>query len=167
MKKISEILERGLAYFLAFLMGTMVVDVTWQVASRYLLGSPSSFTEELARYLMIWIGLVGAAYAFRKRSHLSLDLIMQGAGPVRKRWLIRFSYGVSLLFALSVMVVGGATLVGMTLELNQSSAALSLPIGLVYSCIPISGVLITWFALEAFIYPERICPDILAEGAKI
>ncbi len=155
MKQISKKLEGGLAIALAFLMGLMVVDVTWQVLTRFILTDPSSYTEELARFLLMWIGLVGAAYAFRKHSHLSLNLIMLSASPERKRLLVRFSQSMCFLFSASVMVFGGAKLMLLTLSLEQISPALNIPIGYVYSCIPISGLLICWFALDAIIDPEE------------
>jgi len=55
-------IDKTLANFLVIIMTLMVINVLWQVASRFILGSPSSFTDELARYLMIWIGILGAAY---------------------------------------------------------------------------------------------------------
>lgn len=155
MNKISEHLERGLAIFLAFLMGLMVVDVTWQVLTRFILTDPSSYTEELARFLLMWIGLVGAAYAYRKHSHLSLNLIMLSASEQKKRWLVRFAQAVCFIFAASAMVFGGLKLMSLTLTLNQISPALNIPMGYVYSCIPISGLLICWFALDAFVNPEE------------
>ena len=46
---------------LATLMGLLVIDVIWQVSTRFILNNPSSFTDELARFLLIWLGLLGAA----------------------------------------------------------------------------------------------------------
>lgn len=149
------ILEKCLAYLLAFLMGLMVVDVTWQVLTRFILTDPSSFTEELARFTLIWIGLMGAAFAFRRHSHLSLNLIMNKASEQKKRLLVRFSHLMCFLFAASVMVFGGVKLMSLTLSLNQISPALNIPIGYVYSCIPLSGLLICWFAFEAILHPEE------------
>ena len=55
-------IDKGLEFFLVFIMSILVIDVLWQVTSRYILSSPSSFTDELAGYLLIWVGLFGAAY---------------------------------------------------------------------------------------------------------
>ena len=57
-----KIIDKGLELSLIFLMAFLVVDVLWQVLSRYILVSPSSVTDELAGYLLIWVGLLGAAY---------------------------------------------------------------------------------------------------------
>lgn len=160
MKKISHHLEQALAALLVGLMGVMVIDVTWQVLTRFVLANPSSFTEELARFLLMWIGLMGAAYAYRKHSHLSLDLLLQSASNTRKVILLRIIHCVSFTFAATAMVYGGTQLMALTLSLKQTSASLGVPMGYVYSCIPLSGILICWFALDNIFHPQPIAlPD--------
>lgn len=154
MQQISALLETGLAYFLAFLMAAMVLDVTWQVFTRFVMDNPSSYTEEIARFLLIWIGLLGAAYAYRKHSHLSLDLLIHKLDQQQQRLLTRFIQLFTIAFAGSAMVFGGVELMRLTMELNQMTAATNIPMGYVYSCIPLSGLLICWFALEFFLTPE-------------
>ena len=68
-----KIIDKGLELSLIFLMAFLVVDVLWQVLSRYILVSPSSVTDELAGYLLIWVGLLGAAYVSGKNEHLAID----------------------------------------------------------------------------------------------
>ena len=75
MTKLKEIIDKVLAWIVIVVMAVLVIDVLWQVFTRFILRDPSSFTEELARYLMIWVGLLGAAYAAGKRMHLAVDLL--------------------------------------------------------------------------------------------
>ena len=56
-----KIIDKGLELSLIFLMAFLVVDVLWQVLSRYILVSPRSVTDDVAGYLVIWVGWVGAA----------------------------------------------------------------------------------------------------------
>lgn len=72
-----KIIDKSLEAILIFLMAFLVVDVLWQVTSRYVLASPSSVTDELAGYLLIWVGLLGAAYVSGCNEHLSIDLLLQ------------------------------------------------------------------------------------------
>ena len=51
----------------------MVINVLWQVFTRFFTATPSSFTDELARYLMIWLGILGAAYVAGKNEHVAID----------------------------------------------------------------------------------------------
>ena len=69
------------------LMSVLVVDVLWQVISRYLLSSPSSFTDELAGFLLIWVGVLGAAYVAGRKEHLAIDILVQRSPPARQRRL--------------------------------------------------------------------------------
>ena len=142
-----RIVDRLLSGALVLLVGAMVVSVTWQILSRYLFVVPAAWTEELARFLLIWIGMLGAAYAYRRRSHLGLDLLPGKLGGTGKASLNIVTHFVCLSFAAVVLVVGGGSLVTMTWELRQYSAAMGLPIAFVYVVIPASGVLICLFAL--------------------
>ena len=74
--KVREVIEKALEWLLVFLMSVLVLDVLWQVFSRYILSSPSSYTDELAGFLLIWVGLFGAAYVAGKREHLAIDLLL-------------------------------------------------------------------------------------------
>jgi len=138
--------ERSLGHLLVVLMAVMVVDVSWQVISRYLLRDPSSFTEELAGFLLIWIGLLGAAYALRTRAHLGIGLLVDGLTGAARRWATVLSHSLVLLFALTVMVGGGLRLVQLAFQLQQISAAMGIRMGYVYLALPLSGLLMTLFS---------------------
>ena len=141
-----KLIDKLLSIVLISLMALMVLDVTWQISTRFLTDSPSSWTEELARFLLIWIGLLGAAWAYRQRAHLGLSYLVDKQSAQNQKWLAIFSYLASALFALTVMVYGGSQLVQLSLELNQLSASLGWKIGYVYMVIPASGLLITFYA---------------------
>lgn len=74
-------LNRVLELFLVILMSVLVIDVLWQVFSRYMLSSPSSFTDELAGFLLIWVGVLGAAYVSGRKEHLAIDILIQKSPP--------------------------------------------------------------------------------------
>lgn len=158
MNAVMNLFEKYLGYFLMILMAAMVLDVTWQVLTRFILPTPSSFTEELARFLLIWIGLLGAAYAYRTGAHLGLDLLTANLEPVRKRRVAIVANAVCFIFSALVMVYGGISLMSLMLELGQTSSALQVPIGYVYSVLPISGILICIFAVYNIITPGAHLP---------
>ena len=141
-KTIDKLLELALI----ILMGANVLNVLWQVFTRFVLKDPSSFTEELARYLLIWVGLLGASYAAGKKMHLAIDVVLQTLKNKKKIWAEIGIQVFIFLFSFSVMVVGGLRLVTITLNLNQISAALRIKIGYVYLVLPISGLLIMFYA---------------------
>ncbi len=149
MDRVVRILDVVLKNVLILLMVALVAAVSWQVISRYVFSSPSSWTEEVARFLMIWIGLLGAAYAFRTRVHLGLDLLPKKLMGRSAEILKLFTLLVVFLFSVTVLIVGGGNLVALTWELKQYSAVLGLPIAFVYSVIPTAGLLICLYAIVA------------------
>ena len=143
-KKVDKILE----IFLILIISVLVIDVLWQVTSRYVLNSPSSFTDELAGFLLIWVSLFGAAYVTGKKEHLAIDLMLQNASPKRQKILETIINVCIVLFALFVLVIGGIWLVYTRFALEVKSAALQLPLGYVYIVLPISGLLILFYSVD-------------------
>ncbi|WP_291781193.1 TRAP transporter small permease [Cecembia sp.] len=140
-------LDKLVAGSLIVLMGIMVVNVTWQVVSRYVFQNPSSFTDELARYMLIWLGMLGAAYVAGQDQHLAIDILPQKLFGKARAKLMILIYSLVLLFAVLVMVLGGSNLVYITYILGQKSATLQLPLAYVYSIIPISGLLVAYYQI--------------------
>lgn len=126
----------------------MVINVLWQVFSRYISGSPSSFTDELSRYLMIWVGILGAAYVSGKDMHVAIDYLPSKLNEKSQKWLAKFVHLVVILFALFAFVIGGIRLVYISLTLGQTSPALGMPLAIVYLVIPLSGLLIIYYKLS-------------------
>lgn len=155
MSALIRIVDAVLTRFLIVLMLCLVGSVLWQVISRYIFASPSSWTEEVARFLLIWISLMGAVYAFRTGMHLGLDVLPKKFEGRKAFALKVFSLALVMLFSATVLVAGGISLVSLTWELKQYSAVLGLPMAYVYSVIPASGALICIYALAA-LADERI-----------
>jgi len=145
MTGITRLVDAFLKYLITSVFFVLVICVVWQVFSRYVLGTPSTFTDELARFLFMWVALVGAAYTLGQRRHLAIDLLslkLTGtAAAVLKLFVILAVGG----FAALVMVYGGAQLVAKTLSTGQVSPALRVPMGYVYCAIPLAGVIILYY----------------------
>ncbi len=141
-------LDKILEWLLIGIFSLLVIDVLWQVISRYVLTSPSSFTDELAGYLLIWVGLLGAAYVAGKNEHLAIDLLVQKSKPKRKLILYIIIYSVIGLFAIFVLIIGGTWLVYTRFYLNVYSAALQLPLGYVYIVLPLGGLLVLYYTID-------------------
>lgn len=146
-----NLLDKLLKGLVTSCMALMVVVVTWQVVSRYAMGDPSPWTEEVARMLLIWVGLLGGVYAYREKAHLGLDLLYQKVGTIGKRRLEIITDVSCGLFALAVLIVGGGSLVQLTWELKQTTAVLGIPMAWVYSVLPLSGVLIVFYSLASLL----------------
>lgn len=136
--------KQGMSYVLARLCTLLLVMMTllvlWQVFSRYVLNAPSSFTEELVRYFLIWTGFIGAAYAFSTREHMALTFLRDKLPTDKIRLVTIIVDAIILIFALSILVVGGIKLA--VAAKMEYSALLGIPRSLVYAMAPISGVFI-------------------------
>ena len=175
MAKLKKFLDRCLEALVMVVVAVLVIDVLWQVVTRF--GSkvapwitshewngrlasfavnltkgiqPSSWTEELATFLLIWVALLGSAVALGRGAHLGIDYFVSKL-PERTRMRTElFVFACVSLFSLLVMVCGGIHLVTRTLALDQTSPALQLPIGYVYLAVPISGAFLVLYSLLGF-----------------
>jgi TRAP-type C4-dicarboxylate transport system permease small subunit len=145
MKGFREKLDWVLGRVLILIMALMAINVLWQVFSRYILGTPSSFTDELARFLMIWVGILGAAYVSGRNMHVAIDVLPTKCNATTQRSLKQLVRLLIALFCFFGLVVGGARLVYVTYVLEQYSPALGVPLAVVYLVIPLSGVLIIFY----------------------
>ena len=140
-------LDEALKRLLIGLMAAIVGVVCWQVVSRFILGEPSSMTEEISRTLLLWIGMLGAALAYRTGQHLGLDIVTSKFTPQWQRRVALLLTALVVLFALAVMVGGGGSLVQLTFELNQMSAALGIRVAWIYLAIPLAGFLSAFYGI--------------------
>lgn len=148
MKQIRSQLDKIIELLLVSILSAMVINVLWQIITRYFSASPSSFSDELARYLMIWLGLIGSAYVSGKKEHVSIDYFLKKLNH-KKRVLLNRIIGFTILFfAFFVMIIGGGHLVFVTIKLEQLSPSLQIPLGFVYSVIPLSGLIIIFYQIS-------------------
>ncbi len=147
MQKLTYTITRTLEIMLIVLMSAIVIDVTWQIFTRFILRDPSSFTEELAGFLLVWIGLLGASYALHTRAHLGIDILVAKLDGLKKQFAEVLVYSVVLLFALFILLIGGLKLVKLTYVLNQISPAIGIPMWYIYLALPLTGMLMMFYSL--------------------
>ncbi len=147
MDRIFQKTVKRIEFLLVVIFALLVMDVLLQVFSRYILNTSFSFTEEFARFSLIWLTILGAAYLNAKREHLSMDFLYQKFSKTTQKKVSIFIEVCIFLFALIVMVVGGFNLVYTTLYLEQLSGTLEIPLGYVYAILPCSGLLIMCFSV--------------------
>ena len=147
MQQIKHHIDKLLSRLLVIIFAVLIVDVVWQVFSRYVLDRSFSFTEELARYALIWLSLLGAAYLNGQREHLSMDYFLMRCSPATKARRQRVIELLMLLFSLLVLVIGGGILVYTSFDLGQRTAAMDISLGWIYLVVPVSGLLIAFYSL--------------------
>jgi len=146
--RFKRILDTMLEWLVILVVMVLVIDVLWGVFTRFLLNSPSRWTEEIARLLLIWVALLGAAVAYGRNEHLGFDYLVEQLDPAVKELLALVSKCIVIAFALLVMVYGGFILVSETIAANQVTPALGLKMGYAYLALPVSGVFMAIYGVE-------------------
>lgn len=132
-------------------MTIMLVAVVWQVFSRFVLKSPSTVTDEISSFSLIWVGLLGAAYATGQHLHLAIDLLPEKLVQKNAAFYDGFVYLMVFIFSFLVMIVGGVQLCHLSFKFEQASASLNIPLGAIYLIVPFSGLLICYFSIDSFL----------------
>ncbi|MFO7726043.1 MAG: TRAP transporter small permease [Oceanipulchritudo sp.] len=145
---------RGLEIVVGSILALLLFDVLLGVFTRFIIGEQTRWTEEVAIYLLIWVSLLGAAVAYADNAHLGVDYFVEKLHPDVRALSQRIVHVIVGLFSLFALVIGGTKLVVQTLEGGQVSAALGIPVGIVYAAVPISGLFFILFAFEAAIAPR-------------
>jgi TRAP-type C4-dicarboxylate transport system permease small subunit len=145
MTAVKGALDRALTLVCVVLFAALVLDVTWQVFSRQVLGSPSGWSEELAKYLFIWLGLFGAALVFGERGHVAMDIVVRRL-PRAAQVVLAVVVQLAILAFTGLALLWGGFLVSQ-LAWNQNLTGLPITVGPLYLALPISGALIAFYTL--------------------
>lgn len=146
MKAMSKVLNRTLAGICVVLFALLVVIVVWQVVSRQVLNTPQAWTEELSRYVFVWLGLFAAALVFSERGHIAVDFVARRTGPAAQRTIAIVIQLLVIAFAAVILIYGGWRVAGGAWE--QALSSLPVTLGQMYTVMPITGVLIVFYAVD-------------------
>ena len=142
-ERVSTTCNRYAEYLLLLLGVAMTTTVILQVFCRYALNHSLFLSEELARYLLVWLTFIGATVAYRRNMHPGVDFLFKRLERKNRDRIRQLVHLVSLLFFLIMIWYGCAFAYFIR---AQTTPALSLPKWLIFSIIPLCGVL---FSLHA------------------
>jgi TRAP-type C4-dicarboxylate transport system permease small subunit len=169
LKKSRVALCRLLEAALILAVLVLVLDVLWGVLTRwsgsfvvwlseekgveawqFLPRGQNQLTEEIARFLLIWISLLGGAVAFGEKAHLGVDYFVGKFDLAAQKLIAVIGQIIVLIFAVSIFIVGGSSIV--TNNMQQLAPALGpqfgLQMGHVYLALPIAGAFMIIFTVE-------------------
>ena len=127
------------------LFAVMVVVGTYQIVTRFIFNSPSTVSEELLTYTFAWMAIFSSAYVFGKRDHMRMTFIVDKL-PKAQRKILEIAIEILIIaFAVVVLVYGGFTIMGLTM--TQKTASLGVMMGVIYSVVPICGILIAIYGV--------------------
>lgn len=127
------------------LFAVMVVVGTYQIVTRFIFNSPSTISEELLTYTFAWMAMFASALVFGKRDHMRMSFLVDKLPASKRKILELVIEALVVAFAVIVLIYGGFTIMGLTM--TQKTASLGIMMGVVYSVVPICGILIAVYGL--------------------
>ena len=155
MEKISAGLNRLSEYLLIVVLSALAVVVFMQVVFRYLIHLPLFWTEEFARYCLIWASLLGAGVAVKRNEHIAVTVFLTRF-PKNVGRVMVLAARISVAAILAVMVWGGIKLVIVTSA--QISPAMRIPMSVPYLALPIGSIVMLFHMLALIV--RGLPPDV-------
>ncbi|APH05811.1 TRAP transporter small permease [Bacillus weihaiensis] len=155
---LRKAVDRVTAFLTCTLMIVMVLIACWQVFTRFVLNSPSTVSEEFLRYALIWLTMLGSAYAYGKKKHLAVVFVARKI-PEKYQIVVKLLVeAVVLVFIVVILLFGGTQ--AYQNAVGQVSSALGMPMQYLYLSLIVSGVLFLFYLIlhvkEYFTKGEQI-----------
>jgi len=146
-QKIEDVFVRILGGVIGLLLALMVALVFSNVVARYFLNSSIAWSEELSRFMLIWLAFLGSVLAYVRNEHLGLDILIIVL-PFKISRMVLVLANVLVIIAIGIILAGGWSITAHTFSSGWTSPALAIPYGFVYLIVPFSGFLLL---LQAFL----------------
>jgi len=140
LRRSTKVLEKAEDSIVIFSVALALILCCIQVIARYVFNYPLSWPEELGRYLVILIVYVGASIALRKKNHIAVDIIPTFF-PSSRKILGHLSTISGVMFSLLIIIYGMKFVRSLMIS-GQIAITLKIPIFIVYSVLPLGGVLL-------------------------
>lgn len=138
-EKVINGINESVKYILCLLFAVLITAVFSQVIFRFVIEQPLAWTEELARYCLVWITFLGAAFAMSRKAHIGLEFLKNLMPNKGQKILSVLAALIGLSFFI-IMLFQGYEL--MSRSMTQLSPVLRIPMGVIYSVLPISALLL-------------------------
>jgi len=144
--RVAAYLERLLDGLMAIALVVMLCSMVYQVFGRYVLDHAPSWSEELARYLMVWLTMLGSAAVLRSGGHISVTTLVDALGPAALAVVLAMR-DAAMVAASGVLAWWGILFAQMNSV--QESAAMEIPMSIPYAALPVGAGLIVLMVLLA------------------
>lgn len=152
LRKISASLNRGQEYLLSVLGISMALLVVAQVFCRYILNSSLFWSEELARYMLVWLSFIGATVAYYRGLHPGVDIVTSRLPQSGQKIAGQLVHLITMAVALVMLIAGSRFAWFIRLQI---SPALSIPKWIILMIIPLSGGVLFMYALSFLLDQDR------------
>ena len=153
MEKAKRIVDTAILSVAGTVIILMTLLSTWQVIARYILNDPSTLSEEIIRYMLIWFTLLAAAYVFGRNKHIAIVFVREQMSRKIQVVLAYLSQIAILLTAAVVFIYGGIRITMLTIP--QIAPATGISMGFVYASLPVSGAAIVFYTIYNIMHIDR------------
>lgn len=145
MKTILDFIEKVIKKLLIIILMVFTTIVVMQIVARYLLNSPLTWSEQVARYLFIWMIMLGTPVLFRMKAHIVFDLLFNKFPPILQKVV---GY-INLLFITAFSFYYFVHSLNLCLRSGKTIAAgIEIPMNYVYSAQPVAAGLLILMCIE-------------------
>lgn len=153
MKKLKGFLDKFLLIVTSVLLSVMSLLSIYQVIARFIFDSPSTTSEEIIRFCLVWLALLSAAYVFGQKKHIAIVFIQEKL-PGKLHDIINiFIDTLVLIMSLVLMIWGGYEVIMNTL--SQAAPATGLSMAIMYSSLLFSGAFVLFYSVYAIMYSDE------------
>ncbi|TQR07487.1 TRAP transporter small permease [Psychrobacillus soli] len=150
-------LNKVMGYILTLLLAIMTALIFWQVFSRFVVGSSLSWSEELSRFLMIFMIMIGASIALRHNELIAIEILLEKVENLSKKVVVITIHIISIVFFVILIKYGYSMAQSFS---NQLAPGLGLSMKYIYLALPLGGILLLLNSLAC------IVEEIIGKGEK-
>lgn len=150
MKKLLNFLDNFEERVLTMILPIMVIVVFLATFFRFTKLAIIPWSEELARYLMIWIIFLGIGAGAKKNQHFTVDNFVNAMPKSTHRAFFILRTALTIGFCITILILSGE-LIGKLQTMGQSSPALRIPMWIMYSAIPVGCILMVIRSIQFLI----------------
>ena len=138
-RRVVDGLNVAVRWILAALMFVMTVLIGWQVIARFIVGESLTFSEEVSRFVMVWLVLLGAAYAAKNGRLMKVDIVEHLLSGKAKSTVIMVAGVLSIVFYLVLVVFGFFIVSAVSYQVTPATeVSMSIPM----AALPVGGILL-------------------------
>lgn len=144
LKKLDDIINIILKYLIILIFVALTIVALLQVFFRFVMRNPLTWTDEVCRYCLIWLTLLGIGVAAKRRSHISIDIICNFLPQGAKKVLGKFWNFCAIVFCAFLIKYGFDLVV---LNMAQYSAGMHIQLGYIFIGVPLGALFILYYNL--------------------
>jgi len=148
LKKLNNILVRINEFFLQVILSSVIIIGILQVFCRYLFNSSLMWSEEISRYMLVWIVFISLPIAVKSKKHISLNIFLQNCSPEIKKWM-EIIINVIGIIIIVILAIYGIKLVALAKLLK--AASMNIQMNFIYIIVPITLIITVFHFIELLV----------------